>query len=280
MARPAFSLLYLLTMYSYTSMHKIPKQVLTGLMVLASALICLLAAASCRIFDSASTDSPQPPVCDQALKVEAVSNDIQGTFYPNSKWEQAKDLLDPEGNYHKYGLKFRTSVHLSNPNEADLMVKRSVGRLLIKNENMKQKNYEAALPEFIVKAMGDTVVHFDFMVDIAGLSVDYFKLIAENEKVGYFFKSSHKYGFIETLLCSDTSLVAHQSNASDTTIQDYVSIPEVVDGAYQGTQAAVEASATSAKWTIDNWDAIQCTVMILVLILGIFLGGHAGQNIC
>lgn len=274
------SLLCTLTMYSFPSMCKVQKQVFAGFMALSGALICLLTVASCRIFDSASTNPSKPPVCDQALKVEVIANDIQGTFYPNSKWEQAKDLLDPEGNYHKYGLKFRTTVHLNNPNEADLTVKRSVGHLLVKNENMNQKNYEAALSEFIVKAMSDTVVHFDFRVDIASLSVDYFKLIAKNEKVGYFFKSSHKYGFRENLLCSDTSLFDHQANASDTTIQDYVSIPEVVDGAYQGTNAAVEASATSAKWTIDNWDAIQCTVMILVLILGIFLGGHAGQNIC
>jgi hypothetical protein len=240
----------------------------------------LLSMAGCRVFNSASEEKPKPPICDKALVVETGANEISGTFYPGSKWEQAKDLLDPAGSYHKYGVKFRTSVHLSNPNEADLVVRRSVGRLLIKNENMDQKNYEAALPEFVVKAKGDTIVNFDFRVDIASVSVDYFKLIASNEKVGYFFKSSHKYAFSENAICSDTSLIGGSANASDTTIQDYVSIPEVVDGTYQGTVTVAETSATSAKWTIENWDAIRCTLMVLILILGIVLGGHAGPGVC
>lgn len=230
--------------------------------------------------DPATSSPPKPPVCNQPLGVVVLSNEIANTFYPGSKWEQAKDLLDPAGSYHKYGMTYRTTVRLRNLDDADLVVKSSVGTLMIKNEGMAQKSYQSTLPEFVLRARADTVVAFTFHVDIGSLSEDYFKLIASGETVGYFFKSAHKYSYASGGRCSDTSLAAHASNASDTTIKDYVSVPEITDATYNGAVTAGEATGTAARWSVDNWDTIQCSLMVIVLILGIVLGGHAGSSVC
>ncbi len=212
------------------------------------------------------------------MVVDVLSNDIESTFYPSSKWEQAKDLLDPVGSYHKYGMTFNTSVRLRNPDDADLRVERSVGALMIKNEGMEQRSYESALSEFVVRAKSDTVIHFRFKVDIASLTADYFKLIVSSEKVGYFFKSSHKYSYLDAGICPDSALPGVRTGAADSTIKDYVSVPEISDATYKGAITASEATATSVKWSIDNWDQIKCALFVLVLLVGIALGGHAGSS--
>jgi len=241
--------------------------------------VCLLVLAGCGSDKPTAVTRPLP-VCNKALGVEVVSNEIESTFYPSSKWEQAKDLLDPVGSYHKYGMTFNTSVRLRNLDDADLRVERSVGALMIKNEGMAQRSYESALSEFVVRAKSDTVVHFRFKVDIASLTADYFKLIVSSEKVGYFFKSSHKYSYADAKICPDSALAAVRSGASDSAIKDYVSVPEIADATYKGATTASEATASSAKWTIDNWDQIKCALFVLVLLVGIVLGGHAGSGGC
>jgi hypothetical protein len=232
------------------------------------------------IFESEVSEPRKDIICNQPLKVAVISNEIKNTFYPNSKLEQAKDLLDPEGSYHKYGMNFNTSVRVQNLNEADLAVKSSIGYLMIKYQGMEQKTFQSVLPAFVVKAKSDTVIHFGFKVDIKTLSVDYFKLIVASEKVGYFFKSAHKYSFADDSICSDTSLVVNGVNASDSTLKDYVSIPEITDATYTGAMAASEATTASVNWSIDNWDSIKCALFVLVVLLGIILGGHAGSGSC
>jgi hypothetical protein len=194
--------------------------------------------------------------------------------------EQAKDLLDPVGSYHKYGMNFDTKVRVQNLNDADLLVKSSIGYLFIKNEGMDQKTFVTTLPEFVVRSKSDTIIHFNFRVDIRSLSEDYFKLIVSSEKVGYFFKSAHKYAFADDTICSDTSLVVNQAHASDSTLKDYVSIPEITDATYTGAIAASEATTASVNWSIDNWETIKCALFVLVVLLGILLGGHAGSSGC
>ena len=227
-----------------------------------------------------SSTGPQKIVCNQPLKVEFLSNTIKSTFYPSSTWEQAKDMLNPTANYHKYGMNYNASVRLHNPNNGTFVVKRSVGQLIIKRDAMDQKSYQSVLSEFKVRAKRDTVVNFTFKVDIKSLSLDYFKLIADGEKVGYFFSSGYKYSYDSAQICLDDSLPRQTVAASDSTVKDYVSIPEIADATYTGTVATAEATATAARWSIDNWDTIKCALFILVTIIGIVLGGHAGGNGC
>lgn len=239
--------------------------------------LCLLFLGGCGSDKPTAVTRPAP-VCDRPMQVDVLSNEIESTFYPSSKWERAKDLLDPAGSYHKYGMAFVTSVRLRNLDDADLKVERSVGSLMIKREDMDQRSYETALPELVVRAKSDTVVRFRFRVDIASLTADYFKLIVSSEKVGYFFKSSHKYSYRDARICPDSALPVKLAGEADSTIKDYVSVPEISDATYKGVATASEATAASAKWSIDNWDQIKCSLFVLVLLVGIVLGGHAGSG--
>lgn len=239
--------------------------------------LCLLVLFGCGSDKPTAVTKPAP-VCDRPLQVDVLANEIESTFYPSSRWERAKDILDPVGSYHKYGMTFVTSVRLRNPDDADLRVERSVGALMIKREGMEQRSYEAALPELVVRAKSDTVVRFRFKVDIASLTADYFKLIVSSEKVGYFFRSSHKYSYLDARICPDSALPVSLAGKADSTIKDYVSVPEISDATYKGVATASEATAASAKWSIDNWDQIKCSLFVLVLLVGIVLGGHAGSG--
>jgi hypothetical protein len=243
-------------------------------------MILVLALAALMDGCGSNSTGPQKIVCNQPLKVEFLSNTIKNTFYPSSTWEQAKDMLNPTANYHKYGMNYNASVRLRNLNNGTFVVKRSVGQLIIKRDEMDQKSYESVLSQFKLRAKRDTVINFTFKVDIKSLSLDYFKLIASGDKVGYFFSSGYKYSYDSAAICLDDSLPRQTVAASDSTVKDYVSIPEIADATYTGTVATAEATATAARWSVDNWSTIRCALLVLVVIIGITLGGHAGGISC
>ena len=58
---------------------------------------------------------------------------------------------------------------------------------------------------------------------------------------------------------------------ADSTIQDYVTVPEAADATWNGTVAAADAGTSAASWTISNWDTIKTTLWIIAEILSALL---------
>jgi hypothetical protein len=214
---------------------------------------------------------PRIPVCNQPFEVTYLKTEIASTFYPSSTWEQAQDALSPGKASSKYGMNYVTQVRLRNPDDARMDVKSSLGQLFFKNEGKPQKTYEATLPEFHIRPRSDTVVQFRFHVDVASLSAEYFKLLSSNENLGTFSRSSYKYGYDSGAVCADSQLTVRTSANADSTIQDYVTVPEAADATWNGTVAAADAGTSAASWTISNWDTIKTTLWIIAEILSALL---------
>lgn len=50
------------------------------------AILCLLVLVGCGSDQPTAVAKPAP-VCDQPMEVSVLSNEIESTFYPSSKWE-------------------------------------------------------------------------------------------------------------------------------------------------------------------------------------------------
>ncbi|MGL1904118.1 MAG: LEA type 2 family protein [Fibrobacterales bacterium] len=241
-------------------------------------LVTALSSFNCSFWDVDNT--PKEPECSVPLEITFLSNEIDRAFYPSSTWEQAKDLLEPSKNLSKYGMYMKSTLKVANKNDADFSIQQTAGVLVVHQGSLTQKEYQVTIPAFNLAARSDTTVSFQFKVDIKNLSVEYFDLIVQGDQVGYYFKGGFKYDMDTTGVCMQSEVPLDIHSITDSTITDHVTIPEITNVGYTTGQYMSEATVTTVSWTISNWGVISCTLMVVILIAGIVLGGHGGRLPC